>query len=171
MALDIRDYLAKLLQKNILIKQGAVKLLNTPSITHSARYQAQQEFQEAQEQIVQLEKQLELLERLPEFSRRADIPSTKKSAKNLDTSTTNVPFKGVTSNASNMAGSAPSPQLLLDTMIETLRYANNPRRQVELTNQICNFLVSSEMKNVRYPSMPVIIPIIWPMLIINKAIY
>lgn len=164
MALDIRDYLAKLLQKNILLKQGAVKLLNTPSITHSARYQAQQEFQEAQEQIVQLEKQLELLERLPQFSRKAGIPSAKKPAKNSETSTTYLTPKAVTPDVLNITGSATSAQIRLDTMIEALRFENDPRRQVELTNQICSLLISSETKNVRYPSMSVIIPIIWPML-------
>lgn len=161
MALDIRDQLGKLLQKNILLKQGAVKLLNTASITSSARYQAQQEFQDAQEQIIQIEKQLDLLERLSMLSGKSNDFFTKDSAKASSTSATSSPCKTVSKNYDP----APSAQLQLESLIETLRILTIPRRQIEITNQICSLLaICKKRGNLRYPSMPVLIPIIWPML-------
>ncbi|KAG0688446.1 hypothetical protein C6P40_000985, partial [Pichia californica] len=104
------------------------------------------------------DKQLELLNRLPNLLNKRNSCPDSESVQN---STTTSPSKTKTPHKTD---SLASLQSQLDTLIEQLRQSTLPKRQVEITNQICEVLNLNVHKTVKYPSMPVLIPIIWPML-------
>ena len=160
MSQDAKEYFIALQQKCMLFKQGAVKLLNTPSITASARNRAQYEFQDAQDRLQQIERQIEVLNQLPsDFFASNQLQQQQQGQPSGTFPSPRKPFQSITTDSI-------IAQNRLDSLIETLKNPHIPFRQyVDATNEICAIYNNEAFVGViKYPSMIDIIPISWQML-------